>query len=434
MTIEGDLAVGFNEEAVSGQTQSKVGVLIVDAGRESRAFLQGLLVSTGLYDVKTTASGVEGLEVLAKGLSQKIGVVIMDWALEDVAGPIFAQKAHGFPGHSSMDFIVISKQMSQEESFLLTELDIWHYLSKQESGKGVIDRVASVIAERKAHASVLPQMMALQDALRDGDQGRCDNLTADARVAAAVRDNPRFLHIQGELCIQRGDYEGAATQMQALLRKGESSRPETLKMLSTLGRALCLAARFEDALVIFERLAAKSPQNLSHKIACGDALASLEKGDDAKEYYQQALDTDETHNGALIGMGKVSLMEGNEAKAKGFFERIEGPFESYALASFFNNRGVALARSGRTVEAIQFYQNALIFLEKFRPQIIFNLGLAHFKNADHASASKCFQEVIKSENVSFLSTKRVLKHFQEKSTEEYFQVSASGGGQKLRRA
>jgi tetratricopeptide (TPR) repeat protein len=183
---------------------------------------------------------------------------------------------------------------------------------------------------------------------------------------------------------------------------------------------MCLAGNFEEALVIFERLESKSPHNLHHKVMIGDALLGLDNIVGAEKKYDEVLQTDATNAGALAGMVKTSSVSGNFKNAKTFFDKMEGNFESSALASFFNNRGVALVKKGNIQEAIQFYENALQFFNKYKGIVYFNLGMAYFRSGNISSAVNSFQAAIAQES-ALIQEKKILQELKEKGVEKFIE-------------
>ena len=390
-------------------------VLVVDPRPDTRTFLSGLIGRAGKIVVKNASSGQEALDLLQQPVDP-FHIVIFDWALTDMTGAVFAHKVKSEVRRENLEAVVISHSLTQEESFLLTELDIWHTISKGESGDKILDKIKTIVSEYRTQCtdSIKLRAFGQQISASSGDAAQ-KMVESDPKLIESLRSNPRFMHFLGEYHILRGQFDESIQEMQNMIRGADAGgKPETLKVLSTLGKALCLAGRYEDAVMIFERLAAKSPKNLKHKISCGDALLGLERHDEAESYYTEALTTDGSFRDALMGMGKVSVAKGDPDSAQGFFDQIGGNFESYSLASFFNNRGVALARSGRTDEALQLYNHALIFLNKFKPYIMFNMGLAYEKKGNKTEASACFKAVMESEDGAGLaSRKQMLAKFQE---------------------
>jgi tetratricopeptide (TPR) repeat protein len=188
--------------------------------------------------------------------------------------------------------------------------------------------------------------------------------------------------------------------------------------LSTLGKALGLVGKFEEASMIYEKLESKSPNNLGHKIMLGDALLGLDDINGAENKFNEVLNKDPSNTGALVGMMKTNSVNGNFDQAKSFFEKIEGNFESKSLASFFNNKGVALVKKGKVEEAILFYENALQFFDKFKAHVYFNLGMAYYRSGNISSAVSCFQAAM-AQDSKLLEEKNILKELREKGVEKF---------------
>jgi Flp pilus assembly protein TadD len=223
-----------------------------------------------------------------------------------------------------------------------------------------------------------------------------------------ISSNPKYAYIKSEIFILNREFDQAVAHLQGILQKLPPGSVETLQTLSTLGKSLCLARKYQEANVIFERLSKKSPKNFSHKTGIGEALLGQGDTEGAKQQFQEVLSQDPTNTEAATGMGKSEIADGNTEAAKELFNSAEGPIESYALASFFNNHAVSLVRLGKVSEALTLYESALPFLNRYKGHIYFNIGMAHARLGNQDKAHQYFEEAKKQPNTDFLSRKKIL--------------------------
>jgi tetratricopeptide (TPR) repeat protein len=401
-------------------SSTDLGILIIEGDRELRAFYNGVFAKAGGYVVRTAATGAEGLEILKRANPDDISIVILDWTLHDMSGFVVAQKIRRETRYDAIDILICSTAITAEDTFLMAELDIRHSLPKRGGAGPLLEKINEIRAEQNAVLQLLPRIRNLQHLLREGNIEECEKMLHESDIMNEITNNSRFVYCVGELFILKKEFESATTVLQDYFRRNvPCEKTETLKTLTTLGKALCFLNRFDEALIIFERLAAKSPKNLNHKVFCGDALLGLGDVDGAKDMFGQVLENDELNQDALVGMGKAYMIAGDEIGAKSFFEKIEGNFESQALASFFNNRAVSLARSGKALESIQFYESALQFLDKFKSHVQFNLGMAYLRIGQVKEASHHFKQVLEAGDAEFIARKTILRKIQELGVEEF---------------
>ncbi|KAB8033382.1 tetratricopeptide repeat protein [Fluviispira multicolorata] len=397
----------------------KICVLIVEEKADLRTFFMGILTKSGNFDVKNAATAKEALDILAKE-SNAIHVVVFDWSMVDVSGSVFVQKLRRDPLYDHIEFVVCSQALSQDDSFLMVEVDVHYSIIKPVNANDYLKTMELVRSKYNKNKPINSKLKELSHLISEEKIQECDELLKTPGIEDEISKNPRFVYLGGEIRILKKQYGEAVEFLKNFFKnKQENPAEDNLKSLSTLGKALCLVGRFDEALIIFQKLEDKSPKNLSHKVMVGDALLGLDNIDGAEEKYGEVLENDSTNKDALIGMTKSNSVNGNYEQAKSFFEKIEGNFESRTLASFYNNKGVALVRSGKVKEAILFYENALQLFDKFKGHVYFNLGMAYYRDGNIASALSCFQAALATDELDLLAEKKILKEFQDKGIEKF---------------
>lgn len=417
--IEDNSEGSAEDKNKKGDAKEKFCVLIIEEKSDMRTFFMTALTKTGNYEVKNSATPKEALEMLETDF-EKVNLIIFDWTMPEIPGSIFCQKIRADNRFNHIDMLVCSSQVDEEDSFLMTEMDIHYVMAKSNNAGEYVAKVDEVRSRYRKVQNIVTKLKNLQSLLNDAQVEQCEELFKLPEIEKEINTNPRYVHLGGEVRIVKKKYEEAVEFLKDFLTNNASqSGAENLKSLSTLGKALCLSGKFEDALLIFERLEAKSPKNLSHKIMAGDALLGLDNVEKAEGKYNEVLEKDPEHKDALVGKAKVSAVQGDFEESKTFFAKIEGNFESRSLASFFNNRGVALVRKGNINEAIAFYENALQFLDRYKGHVYFNLGMAYYRIGNITSAVHSFQAALNSKEAPQLADKTILKELQEKGVDGF---------------
>lgn len=394
-------------------------VLIIEEKSDLRTFYMSALAKTGNYEIKNSATPSEALDLLEKDFAD-INLIIFEWNMPQIPGHLFCQKIRADNRFNHIEMLICSSHLDQEDSFLMVEMDIHYVMPKMTNAKEYVAEIDKVRERYNKVQNVVTKLKNLQTLLNEYEVEKCEELFKHPEIEKEINTNPRYIHLGGEARILRKKYDEAADFLKGFLTSSFSQNGvENLKSLSTLGKALCLAGKFEDALLIFERLELKSPKNLSHKIMAGDALLGLDELEEAKSKYNDVLEKDSVHKEALVGMAKVSAAKGDFEESKSFFDKISGNFESRSLASFFNNRGVSFVRKGNINGAIDFYENALQFLDKFKGFVYFNLGMAYYRNGNIIGAVNSFQTALNSKEAPLLADKTILKDLQTKGVDKF---------------
>lgn len=406
------------QDSKNTKNNEKICILIIEERADLRAFFMGVLSKTGNFEVKNASNPIEALDIL-KNEAEKIQLILFDWNMKEMSGHVFSQKIKNEVKYDHIELIVCSSAFSPEDEFLLSEIDIYYTMPKVVNAGDFLSKLEEVRKNYSNNQTIDYKLKELQHLINESNIVEFEKLIKNPEIESEILKNHKYTYLGGEIRIVQKKYNDAISFLKDNLSKNKDNKlNENLKMLSTLGKALCLSGKFDEALTIFERLEAKSPNNLNHKVMLGDALLGLDNILGAEEKYNEVLEQDSTNKDALSGMVKASSIEANFDQAKSFFEKIEGNFESKALASFFNNKGVALVKQGQVKEAILFYENALQFFNKYKCHVYFNLGMAYYRIGNISSALSCFQAAMAyDENI--LYEKKILRELSEKGVEKF---------------
>ena len=396
-------------------------ILIVEPVNEVRNYYQKSLFKYH-FEPKMAASGQEALTLLRTLKEGELQILVLDWYLKDVPGFIIAQKVRSEPKFDGVEILVCSDEINKEDEFLLAELDIKYRMSKGESVNTIVDKIKFIRKEQVQVSGSLRKLREFQTALHHGDVKASEELASAPELKKEFHTNPQFAHLVGELQILKKQYQVAVDKLQEhvfapekIPAEGQADAPKAniLQCLNTTAKALCFQGKFDEALPLYEKLAKRSPKNMQHVVAQGEALLGCDRVDDAKQKFGEVLAADPTNKEALGGMGKVEIVAGNAEAAKKYFEKIDGSFESPSFASFFNNRAVAMVHAGKPQDAIELYKNALKFMTRFKAPVLFNLGMAHLRIGEIEEAADVLQQVLGLAEPEFISRKQILLRLRE---------------------
>ncbi|MBX9703207.1 MAG: response regulator [Silvanigrellaceae bacterium] len=389
----------------------KYTIIYVEEDPKMRAFVSGVLSKSMNYIAKNTSSAKEALDVL-KQESKETRLVIFNWDMTDIPGPIFLQKIRNNADYDHIEILLCSDQFDEQDYFLIEEMDIQYITPKINNANDLMKKIEEIDNLRKKIDTKYFKLRQLESCLRKLDLEKFAEILNEPEVQEEIFNNPKYVYCNGEYLLNQRKYEEAIVFLKDfLMKKGleDVKKSENLKTLNTLGKALCLTGKYEEANALFVKLAEKSPKNLNHKVSSGDAFLGMNDIDSANEKYQEVLKEDSEHNGGLQGAAKIEVTKGNFEAASELFKKISGPFESITLTSFFNNRGVSLVKTGDIDAAIMFYENSLQFNQKFKGLIYFNLGLAFYRKNLKDKAKDFFSLSLKTKEGENLVNKSIIK-------------------------
>jgi len=180
---------------------------------------------------------------------------------------------------------------------------------------------------------------------------RCDD--NDFYHAAGYR---KELAPEGHYAITRIPAEERTEPMNAQTPPIDLLKQNAAKSLFALGKGLKEASRFEEAREALEM--ASRLGNRDAQVEIADCRAAEGKIDEAAALYRDALAADTDNPRALLGMGVINILRGQNADAAACFSRVLNKENSNSKA--LCGLGMARRMEGQEEEAFIFFKQALI--------------------------------------------------------------------------
>jgi tetratricopeptide (TPR) repeat protein len=182
-----------------------------------------------------------------------------------------------------------------------------------------LDR-ANALAEQNATNAQSGAVGAQQ--LRDDVNAYATTVAAaDEQYRAALAagaSNPKDLELIGTRLYESGEYDGAATAYERLIKIA----PNDANAQHGLARAYTQLGRLDAAQNAERKALTLNNGNFPEALAgLGDIALARERSDEAIQQYNLALQQDPNLAAAYIGLGRVSAAAGNWAVAAGHFQR-----------------------------------------------------------------------------------------------------------------
>jgi tetratricopeptide (TPR) repeat protein len=172
--------------------------------------------------------------------------------------------------------------------------------------------------------------------------------------AARVPTNPWGPYMLGISAWRGGDHARAV----AALAKAVEIDPKHLKGLLNLGRVLLEQGRASDALDPVVKVVELDPEIGEAWRVLGNVRAELRMTEEAMEAYRRAILADHRDAWTMNNLGLLLINEGKYGDALGPLARATELRPD--VATFQNNLGVALERSGHVAQAAEAFRAALV--------------------------------------------------------------------------
>lgn len=397
-------------------------LLMIEPNDDKFTSYSTVLQNEGL-DIKRAVSAADATKAIEE-IMPAVDIVLLNWSLPDANGFAYAQKLRQNELMHAAQFIICTKTMSDDDLVLLAELDIYHWFNSNNNATGLIDKINAAKKDANEVSAVAKAIKKFDRAVSKEDLKYAKELLNHDSLEQSIRANPRYHFCLAEFFILSREPDKAVALLSETL-KSQAPKGDNIKNYTTLGKAYCMVGKNTEALEIFQKLAAKSPKNFSHKILLGDAHLGLNQIDKAREQYEGVLSSDPTNRDALVGTAKADIADNDIEGAQTIFAQIKEPFESYTLASFFNNRAIALTKASKHDEAVVLYENAIQFLKKYRGHVYFNLGNAYTRLGQAEKAEQAYEKAAKLGPPELLSKKRILRKMGDKGKEDFIEDAES---------
>jgi CheY-like chemotaxis protein/tetratricopeptide (TPR) repeat protein len=381
--IEGTLPPSA-DGAVTG-TAEKINVLgiesavVVDSDETVRRSLEELLQDLGVGKVDAFGDGGSAWEHLSA--AKEPGLIIHEWRIPKITGPVLVQRIRS-KGFQTVPIVVVSSLIKPEDTPFVREMGVAGVQPKPFNRQEFLTTVTSTIQEERMPTDMRAMERRIRRALALGQMDEAEKLRAKFMANAGIPQG-RKDQIQAEFAYANSDYEAAKVLALAALKNTK----ESIFPLNLLGKVFMKLGDYEAALRCYEKARNLAPQNLERLCAIAEAELHQEQAGAASETVQEAAALDPDAMAVKEATVKVATSTGDVGKARKILESmssIEG------FLSFTNNRAVSLARTGKVVEGIKLYKQAIDSIPPARKRELavmrYNLGLAYARAGEMEDA------------------------------------------------
>ena len=160
--------------------------------------------------------------------------------------------------------------------------------------------------------------------------------------------------------------------------------PENIALISAKGRILLKLGRAKEALKYLEKGDKMAPKNIERIDSMCTAYLDVNDPDRGINKMRELIGFSPENPDLKFDMFSRLYDRGFDAQAQALCKDTATPME---VVRHYNNKGVAMSKSGNVEGAIQEYERALKFYPKFKEnyRIFYNIALAHisFKKRSH---------------------------------------------------
>lgn len=359
--------------------------LIVEPDETLHELFTAILADFGAETVTICADGEEALAYLADNPNPDI--IIQEWRLRKVTGPLFLQKALSTGGTESQ-FIVHSSLVAGNDVPLVQELGVARVVEKPAERSALLKAIVQVIRQDSNPRELEALARKVRFAVRKKDSVEARACLSQFLQSAQQNDMNRYA-LEAECELLDGNFERAKELGMAAIKTGGHS----IFVLNMMGKALSNLGDYSLALKCFEKAQEISPLNFRRLCDIAEVQASLGNAEGAKTAIADAKaiagEDDPDIGTAEV---KVAVNAGNLAEAKTLMSQLDS---LDTVVASLNNQAVALARCGRYEDSFAQYRKTIDSIPDDRPLIRsavqYNLGLAYTRAERYPDAEAALE-------------------------------------------
>lgn len=357
----------------------------------------------GVKNVQGFTDPEIALESLAN--NKEPTVIIHEWKMPNINGPIFLQRIRQMGFYKSNIFIM-SSLVKQSDAPLLGEMGVQDVLEKPLKDKQLIKSLVFAARQQKNITDERFFERKLLGYLSVSDFNSAHRTRRKFFAENKMNDYYQP-YIDALFFYYLRDYAKAKVEIFTSIKRGNKS----IKVYNFAGKILMKLRDFENALRCLEKANNLSPINIIRLCAIAESNSEMNSFDVAQKTIDKLKKLDPRNKKVVITEANFSLTKGDVDKAQKLIKQIENLDE---ILAYLNNRGVALAQQNKSDEALNFYSQAISAFPSNRKELLdpvhYNMGLSYIRMDNIDDALKEFKQVKKSNNKRIsLKAQRMIK-------------------------
>ncbi|SMF55280.1 tetratricopeptide repeat protein [Pseudobacteriovorax antillogorgiicola] len=301
-------------------------------------------------------------------------VVIIELAFEELPGLVFAQKwrQHESRERRCVGLIMAAGNRNDrepEEAKLKQELEGIELIYKPFNAIQILPILQRAYNVRQRNMKIDELGYSI---IRIGQKrDRVD------KAVGMVKKNLKELGNHGirlmmDIYEQHGMWEECLAVVDSILQRF----PQNIALMNAKGRILLKLGKAKESLMILEKCDSLAPNNIERIDQMSIAYLDVNDPDRGVTKMKQLIHFNPDNPDLKFHMLSRLYERGFDLQAQALCHETASPME---VVRYYNNRGVALSKSGQVDEAILEYERALKLYPKFKEnyRIFYNIALAH---------------------------------------------------------
>jgi tetratricopeptide (TPR) repeat protein len=343
--------------------------LVVEPDAETLKLIVDLLKQLGVQNIHAFQDPTQAVAWLDQKIVPEL--VILEWRLPQMPGPILVQKLRTILGFG-IPLTVMNEDLTERDMPILHEMGVTDRIRKPLEAQAFFQDVIWVINQDRSPSEPVILLQKIRQAMQDQNFEKLAAFTKRYMDSDKPKESEKNL-LQAELAYYRGHFPTARNMALNVLKSGLAS----VEVLNLLGKTMMKLRDFESALCCLENAEVISPSNV--KRICNIAETHLEMGrqEGFRENLEEARSIAPVSKEVIEVEVKGALVNGEGEKAHNLMKSLQSLL---SIVSFTNNRAISLIRMDRFEEGLSLYTEAVEAVPENRNEVLailhYNQGLA----------------------------------------------------------
>lgn len=336
-----------------------------------------------LYNVESIQSCLEHLGRYPRAM------LVVDWDHGDRFLSQILAAAQGAFSCDTRAIFLIAPEVNLPLVAMATEYHVSRIHTGEISRGAIQAHMDAIMTEESDEQSLRVQLSRVAEARSRGNVQSAGQILAELMIR--FPGNSRIGCELAEHLIQEDSWDKASALVDMLLAIDQNNlRTQHLK-----ARCLMHEGKFEDASAVLINSNIINPFNVERLVDLGQAFIQSDRIKEALATFDEVLSLDMSNKAAHLGRAQCRLLEGDVNEALGLMRQISTPRE---MASLFNNSAILSIRQNRFDQGLSLYKAAIGAVgskERIISRLLYNLGIAQYKNSKLEEALECFEVAFK---------------------------------------
>ena len=384
-------------------------IIVVDDDPDVLSQMEKIFQKMGKKNYK----GFPGAELAIKELESNVtayDIIFVDVRMPVISGIALVQfiKTHENKKIRDCFCIPLVGSIGKEDKAIISEFNFYETLTKPIAEKDFLKRFEELEEQQKNPDSDRNFQKEFQNSLIEKKYKRAEEL-----LLPRLKKEPnslRFLTLYAELLLRAHDIKKSEEFLNKILKID----PHHIPALNLISKVHIKNNKFEEAMKALEKAKLLSPHNVERLLVLGELNLGNGDADKAEENFKNVLKLNPTDDRASFGLGRALATQGKTEESKKVLSNLKKGAE---LASFFNNKGVLLVKSGKYSEGVSLYKNAIKVLDMPDKEylLLYNIALAYSKLGDKAKAIENAKKAVEKGPKDYVKAKNLLEKLEKEA-------------------